>query len=69
MCSNQARSQAKIPDGAKPLAMKSTRQGNNDVEVFYLYIQRVQSEVPEGAMGPAEGAIAPNAAAWLWTWF
>ena len=32
----QARSQAKIPEGAKPLAMKSTMQGNNDGEVLYL---------------------------------
>ena len=25
----------------------------------------VQSEAPEGAMGPAEGAVVPNAPAWL----
>ena len=29
----------------------------------------VQSEAPEGAMGPAEGAIAPIAPAWLRAWF
>ena len=32
----QARSQAKITEGAKPFAVKSTRQGNNDSEVLYV---------------------------------
>ena len=32
----QARSQANIPEGAKPLAKKPTRPGNNDSEVLYL---------------------------------
>ena len=46
--------------------MKSTRQGSNDGELLYpKYIHRVQSEAPEGAMGLAEGAIAPIATAWL----
>ena len=29
------------------------------------YVHGVQSEAPEGTMGPAEGTIAPNAPAWL----
>ena len=28
----------------------------------------MQSEVPEGAMGSAEGAIAPSAPVWLQAW-
>ena len=64
----QARSQVKIPEGAKPFAMKSTRQGNNDGEVLYLkYLHRVQSEAPEGAIEPEEGATAPSAQPWLLT--
>ena len=30
----QARSQVKIPEGAKPLAGKSTKQGSNDGEIL-----------------------------------
>ena len=32
---SQARSQAKIPEGAKSLTLKSTRQGSNDSELLY----------------------------------
>ena len=32
----QTRSQTKFPEGAKTLAMKSTRQNSNDGEVPYL---------------------------------
>ena len=32
----QARSQAKIPESAKPLEMKSTKQESNDGDVLYL---------------------------------
>ena len=31
----QARSQAKIPEGAKSFTMKSTRQGSHDGELLY----------------------------------
>ena len=62
----QACSHAKIREGAKPLAMKSTRQDSNNSEVQRIpEVQRMQSEVPEGAMGSAEGAIAPSAPVWL----
>ena len=48
----QARSQVRIPEGAKSFAMKFTRQGSNDGELIYpKYIHRVQSEASEGAMG------------------
>ena len=63
-----ARSQAKIPEGAKPFALKSTRPGNNDGEVLYPKYIRVQNEAPEGATEPAEGASAPIAPAWLRAW-
>ena len=60
ICSNssQAHSQAKIPESAKPLAVKSTRQCNDEVLQWgpvVKKVQRVQSKAPEGAMGPAQG--------------
>ena len=48
----QAHSQAKSPEGAKPFAMKSRRQGNTDGDILYLNVYRVQSEAPEDATGP-----------------
>ena len=33
---SQARSQAKIPEGAESFTMKFTRQGNNGGELLYL---------------------------------
>ena len=60
------RSQTQIPEGAKPFALKSTRQGNNDGEVLYLstYIGcKLQSEAPDGAIELVEGAVALSAEA------
>ena len=37
--------------------------GYGSVPVYQAY--RVQSEAPEDLMGPAKGAIAPSAPAWL----
>ena len=51
---HQARSQTKVPEGAKSFtfAMKSSRQGSNyGVLLYPKYVCRVQSEAPKGATG------------------
>ena len=49
--------------------MKSTRQDSNVGELVYpKHIHMVHSEAPDGAMGTTDGAIAPNAPAWLRAW-
>ena len=61
---NQAQS-GKNPRGYKTNSNEFCEAGLQRKQDPMPYAQRVQSEVPEGAMRPAEGAIAPSAPAWL----
>ena len=63
----QARSHAKIPEGAKLFAMKSTRQGSNDGELLHpKYIGcKVKRHRVQWDGGAIDGANAP---AWLRAW-